>query len=358
MTRPILPPGAPFPRRIGVVMLTALGDAVHVLPVLDALKRHRPGSHVTWVLQGGPASLVQGHPCVDETVLFRRHEGIAAYLEVRRQLAARPFDLVLGLQTYLKAGIITGLTRAPIKLGFDRSRSRDLNGLFVTHRIPTGPERHIQDQYLEFLDALDVPHGEPVWHLGPTADERAQALAKVAHAEGPVVGFVLATSKPNKNWIPARWGELAARLTRDHGATSVLLGGGSPPERAVQQAVLARSDARAIDTVGGGLRLLLGLLAVCDVVVAPDTGPFHMCVAMNVPAVGLYGYTNPKRVGPYRRFTDLLVDAYGDPGEDYPASREYRMGRMERITVEDVAAKVALALERYALPPWRRLRPA
>lgn len=358
MTASILPPGAPFPPRIGIVMLTALGDAVHVLPVLDALKRHNPSSRLTWVLQGGPATLVQGHPCVDETILFRRAEGPSAYLDVRRRLAERPFDLVLGLQTYLKAGIITGLTRAPIKLGFDRPRSRDLNGLFVTHRIPTGPECHIQDQYFEFLDALAVPHGEPVWHLGPTAEERAQALAKVSAAEGPVVGFVLATSKPDKNWVPERWGQLAARLTGDHGATCVLLGGGSPPERAVQRAVLARTDARVIDTVGGGLRLLLGLLAVCDVVVSPDTGPFHMCVAMGVPAVGLYGYTNPKRVGPYRRFLDLLVDAYGDPGEDYPASREYRVGRMERIAVDDVAAKVGLAIARYAMPPWRRLRTA
>jgi heptosyltransferase I len=79
---------------------------------------------------------------------------------------------------------------------------------------------------------------------------------------------------------------------------------------------------------------------------------------MDVPSIGLYGYTNPKRFGPYRRFGDLLVDAFGDRGEDYPASARYRPGRMPRIEVGTVEAKVRLALERYAGgPPWRRVRP-
>ena len=111
-------------------------------------------------------------------------------------------------------------------------------------------------------------------------------------------------------------------------------------------------------TLGRGLRTRLGLIEACDVVSSPDTGPLHMAVAMGVPAVGLYGYNNPKWVGPYRRFTDLVIDAYGDPGEDYPLSMEHRLGRMSRITPAEVVGRVRLALERYAPgPPWRRARP-
>ena len=111
---------------------------------------------------------------------------------------------------------------------------------------------------------------------------------------------------------------------------------------------MAQARPRPVNALGSGLRTLIGLLDACDVVVSSDTGPYHMCVAMNVPAVGMYGYTNPKRVGPYRRFHDLLIDAYGDPGEDYPISMAYRHGRMPRISVEMVEEKVRLALERYA----------
>jgi len=318
-----------------------------VLPLLDALKRHAPSTHVTWVLQPGPAAMVQGHPHVDDTVLFRRDRGLAAYADVRRDLARRPFDVVLALQVYFKAGLVTALTRSPVKLGFDRARARDANWLFTTHRIPPHEPQHVQDQYFEFLAALGVPHGDPVWNLGPTDTERAAAQALVAGLPRPLVGFVVATSKPDKNWLPERWAELASRLGRK-GLGVVLLGGNSPIERAAADIIMARASPKPVDALGSGLRTLIGLLDGCDAVVSSDTGPYHMCVAMNVPAVGMYGYTNPKRVGPYGRFRDLLIDAYGDPGEEYPLSMAYRHGRMPRISVDMVEEKVRLALVRYA----------
>jgi heptosyltransferase I len=88
--------GTPF-RRIGIVMMSAVGDAVHVLPLLTALKRHSPDVHVTWVLQPGAASLVRGHWAVDEIIPFDRAQGWRAYPAVRRALADRPFDVVLAL---------------------------------------------------------------------------------------------------------------------------------------------------------------------------------------------------------------------------------------------------------------------
>ena len=344
--------------RLGIVMMSALGDAVHVLPLLDALKRHAPSTRVTWVLQPGPALMVQGHPLVDDVVIFQRTLGLGAYGDVRRQLRARPLDLLLNLQVYFKAGIVTWLARAPVKLGFDFERSRDANWLFTTHRIPPHAPQHVQDQYFEFIECLGVPHGEPRWHLGPTAAERAAARALVADAgDGPLVGLVVASSKREKNWLPERYAETATALVREAGTRCVLLGGTSPIEREAADGILARAGGRPIDALGSGLRTLLGLIDACDVVISPDTGPLHMAVAMDVPAVGLYGYNNPKRVGPYRRFTDLLVDAYGDQGEDYPISMQHRLGRMARIRTEDVVEKVRLALARYAKgPPWRRFR--
>ncbi len=344
--------------RLGIVMMSALGDAVHVLPLLDALKRHAPATHVTWVLQPAPAEMVKGHPHVDDVVVFRRNLGLGAYADVRRQLARRPFDLLLNLQVYFKAGIVTWLVRSPVKLGFDWKRARDLNWLFTTHRIPPHAEQHVQDQYFEFLDAIGVPHGEPCWNLVPTVEARAAARELVAGAgEGPLVGIVVASSKAEKNWVPERCAEAVTALARDRRATCVLLGGASPIERAAADRILAAAAPRPIDALGSGLRTLLGLLDLCDVVISPDTGPLHMAVAMNVPVVGLYGYNNPKRVGPYRRFTDLVIDAYGDAGEDYPVSMEHRLGRMARIATADVLGMVGEALRRYApAPPWRRFR--
>lgn len=334
-------------------MLSALGDVVHALPVVTAIKRHAPRTHLTWILQPGPAALVAGHPAVDAVRIFERRKGWRAFLALRRTLSAEPFDLVLDLQPYFKAGLITWMAKAAVKLGLDYGRARDLNWLFTTHRIAARPPGHIQDQFLEFLDAIGVARGVPDWGLRPTDEERAKARAILANAPRPVVGFVVATSRPQKNWPAERSAELALRLRAEHGGSCVLLGDTSPLERTAADTILTVAKT-PIDALGCGLRTTLALLEECDVVVSPDTGPFHMCVAMNVPAVGLYGYTNPKRVGPYRRFEDLLIDAYGDPGEDYPISMEYRKGRMARISVDAVEAKVRLALVRYAGgPPWR-----
>ena len=340
---------------MAVVMMSALGDAVHVLPLLHDIKAHAPSTEVTWILQPGPAQLVEGHPHVDHTLIFRRDRGLGAYTDLRRDLRGRRFDIVLALQVYFKAGIVTSLIDSPVKLGFDRARARDLNWLFTTHRIPPHAPQHVQDQYFEFIEALGIPRSpEPRWDLRPSDAEVQRAREIVGEGAGPLVGFVVATSKPDKNWIPARYAELADRLARDLGARIVLLGGTAPIERAAADEILRSTKvAKPIDALGSGLRTLLGLLSLCDVVVSSDTGPYHMCVAMNVPAVGLYGYTNPKRVGPYRRFQDLVVDAYGDPGENYPISMAYRHDRMPRISVDAVDAKVRRALGARSDTPAR-----
>src|SRR5690606_19693134 len=152
------------PREVAIVMLSALGDAVHVLPVVNALKRAWPDTRITWVIQPVPHQLVQGHENVDEFILFRRRRGAQAwrsYSELSRTLGDRRFDLLINLQVYLKARLITALMKADVKLGFDRRRARDMNWLFTTHRIPAGPTRHVQDQYFEFLEHLGIDP-EPV----------------------------------------------------------------------------------------------------------------------------------------------------------------------------------------------------
>ena len=110
--------------RVGIVMMSAVGDAVHVLPVINALKRRSPAVHITWLLQPGPATLVRGHRSVDDIVLFDRARGWRAFADVPRELATRQFDLVRALQVYFKAGIVTGFTRAPVKLGLVMMRVR------------------------------------------------------------------------------------------------------------------------------------------------------------------------------------------------------------------------------------------
>ena len=86
---------------------------------------------------------MRGHPSVDEIIVFDRRRGLGGLLEVRRAMAAQSLDLLIDLQVYAKASVVTALAPARVKLGFDRARARDLNWLVTTRRIPPHAPQHV-----------------------------------------------------------------------------------------------------------------------------------------------------------------------------------------------------------------------
>ncbi len=331
-------------------MLSAIGDAVHVLPVANALKRAWPDTRTTWVIQPVPHLLVRDHPAIDDFVLFRRRRGLDAwqgFADVARQVRERSFDLVIGLQVYAKAGVLTGLIPGRVKLGFDRERARDMQWLVTNQRIPAHEPQHVQDQYFEFLTHLGVPYEPVEWRLDLTPGER-EAQAAFLDAQGaPICAVVVGTSKPQKNWHPEGYAQVLEEIERVHGLRPVLVGGPSPVERRIADEIQARTSATVVDALGNDLRKLVWLVEGAALTLSPDTGPLHISRAVGTPVVGLFGYTNPKRSGPYRAYQDLVVDGYAThPGEEYPLEHAYRDG-MKRVTVDGVLEKVGLAMERY-----------
>ncbi len=329
--------------RVCIVMMSAVGDTVHVLPVVNALKRHRPKMHLSWVLQSGPASLVRGHPAVDEIIPFAYDRGWRGFLDVRRALAAREFDLVLDLQVSLKAGLVTAFTRAPVKLGFDRARAYDANWMFTTHQIPAGPRRHVQDQYFEFLAHLGVPHAPVRWGLGPWESERETNRAFFQRFDRPVVAIVCGTSDPDRDWLPERWAAVCDALSSDFDLQPVLVGGPSARERATAAAIIAACRGSApVDALGqGGLRGLVGILDGSALAISLDTAPLHICVAVDTPVIALMSQADPRRTGPYGKGHDLVVNAFAEP--DDPTDEVLwtrRRGRMSRIAVDQVMERV------------------
>jgi heptosyltransferase I len=338
------------PRSVAIVMLSAIGDAVHVLPVVCAIKRHAPRCRITWVLQPGPAGLVEGHPAIDEVLVFDRKRGRHAFLEIRRQLRAREFDVLLDLQTSFKAGLITALSGVRRRIGYDRRRARDLNTLFTNERIAARPFRHVQDEFLEFLEPLGIDPHPVEWRLGPHEAERVWQQEFFGALARPAATLIIATSDPHKDWLPERWAELSDALYADYGLQPVLAGGRSPRELELEAQILEHTQHAPVSTLGIPLRQLVALIDGSALVVSLDTGPMHMAVALGTPVIALMGYKDPRRVGPYRRFEDLIVNAFHESGEldSVPITRGHRAGRMVRIGVVDVLEKVELWRRRYS----------
>ena len=335
-------------RRVAIVMMSAIGDAVHVLPVVNALKRARPELDLTWVIQPVPHQLVHNHPAVDQFIILERRRGLRGLMATARELRGGRFDLVIALQVYMKAGLLTAAARSPLKLGFDRARASDLNWLFTTHRIPPHPVQHVQDQYFEFLEYLGIDPNPVEWGIVITEEEKEAQRRFLEEIDRPVCSVVVGASKREKSWSADRYARLAEIIESDFGFQVVLVGGPSRAERETAAQIMSLSRARIRNELGDDLRRLIYLIDGSDVVVSPDTGPLHIARAFQVPVVGLYGYTNPKRSGPYRKFEDLVVDGYARyPGEDYRASMEWRPDGMSRVSVEMVAEKLELATRTY-----------
>jgi heptosyltransferase I len=341
------------PSRICIVMLSAIGDAVHVLPVLTALKRAWPRCHLTWIAQPTPALVGLHHPAIDEVIHFHRRRGLAgvsSFVELSHTLKGRRYDLVIDLQVYFKAGVITGLLDAPRKLGFDVSRARDFNWLFTNERIPSGTDQHVQDQYFEFLDYLGIDPKPLDWQLVLSEAEREAQREFFGALDGPACAVVLSATDPKRNWPVESYARVVDHLRETHGLLPMLVGGPSARERAAAEALKRLTQADVIDTLGDDLRRLIWLIDGAALTVAPDTGPLHISRALETPVVGLYGYTNPKRAGPYRLYSDLVADGYAEfPGEAYTPSKDYRDG-MKRVTVEMVCEKIDLAMSGYVDP--------
>lgn len=329
-------------KRIAIVRLSAIGDVVHVLPVVSSIRAAAPDARISWLIQPTPFELVQHHPGVDEFILFERRPLLRSYRRLRRAMRGREFDLVLVPHTSLKAGIATALLPSRRKVGFDLARSPELSWLFTTERIHPRPRGHMQDEMLEFVEHLGIPVRLD-WQIGPTPEERQRFGPLLPPAEGPTIALALASSDPRKDWPAERYAALADRLEEEFGARCIVVGGRTEAEVSAVATLHASTRTPPLDLGAWDLRRLVYLIAASDVLVSCDSGPLHIGVALGTPSVALMGYTNPKRVGPYR-FRELMVDAFSDPGEEYDATAPSRDGRMERITVEQVVEKVRLAL--------------
>lgn len=330
-----------------VVLLSGLGDVVNGLPLVNALKDHDPARRVTWVVEPLSAPILRGHPSVDRVVVYRKRDGVRGIRSLARDLAAGGrIDTTLNLNVYFKSVWPTLLSRAPRRIGFDRARSFDGVWLAATERLAPRPRAHTAEMFLEFAAHLGVPAGAPAWRIPLTDAERAEQAAFFAPFEGRRVATIVpASANAKKDWLAGRWARVADALAADFGFRVVLAGGPGEREQRIAREIVAGASEAPAWALGDSVRRLAWILAGSDLVLAPDTGPVHLARAFGVPVIGLYGHTNPWRVGPFRAFEDLWVDAYTDGAPD-PSNFTPKLGRMERITVEDVLERVGRAVRR------------
>ncbi len=336
-----------------IVLLSGIGDVVHGLPVATALKRDRPSRRIVWIAQPAPARLLEHHPAVDQIIVFRPERGLRGVYDLWRSFrTGAPCDLTFNMQRYAKSIFPAYFSGAPVRVGLAPSRTRDGVRFVNTDYTKGGEWRHTQDLFLEFLDVVGVARPEPLeWDITLSEEEESAAQTFFSASEGEtIVGLALGTANPAKDWSTDRYLALAHALEAEFGFKVLLVGGPGEAERTTARAILSDGRGSARSALSDSVRQLIWSIRGCDLVISPDTGALHIAHAMGVPVIGLFGHTNPWRVGPYERYHDLIVDRFTDPGET-PSPSRYgpRPGRMPAITVADVLERVRRAREQYGV---------
>jgi len=342
---------------ICLLRLSAIGDVTHALAVARQLRAARPEAKLTWIVGTLEHRLLAPVPDI-EFVVFDKRRGLRAFVDLRRQLAGRRFDVLLHMQVAARANLAATCLRARRRIGFDADRSRDLHGLFVGERIAAAPRQHVLDGQLAFLAPLGIEAGKPTWNFHLTDEECAFAGEHVA-ADRPTLVISPCSSHRLRNWRAERYAAVADHAVAAHGFQVILSGGPSDFEGAVGHAIEAAMTHAPLNLIGRDtLRQGAALLGAADLALAPDTGPAHIANAMGTQVIGLYAASNPRRSGPYDSLA-LTVDRYDDAcrrfhGKSADALRWGTKvevpGAMDLITIEDVTERIDRFVESADLP--------
>ncbi len=299
-----------------------------------------------------PAEILRGHPSVDDVIVFRRKDGLTAARRLWRDLKSAPRpDVSLNFNVYLKSVWPVLACRAPRRIGFNRARSFDGVSLAANEHLPPRPWAHTADMFLEFAGQLGIRKFEREWRIEFSREELESQSAFFSRISSkPVATIVPASASIKKDWIPEKWATVADSLASDFGFRVVIAGGPGEREQTMAREIIAHSSAAIEWAMGDSVRRLAWIVGGSDLVLAPDTGPVHIARALGVPVIGIYGHTNPWRVGPWRAYSDLWVDKYTEPGTlPDPSNRTPRWHVMPTIEPEDVIARIAVAVDKYGV---------
>ena len=288
--------------RILIIKPSSLGDVVHALPTVAALRRRFPSARITWLVKREWAAALEGNPHLDEVLaLDLSPKGWPA---AWRAVRAGRFDTVLDLQGLLRSALLGWVSGAPVRIGF--ANGREGSPWFYTERVPVpSPSMHAVDRYLLTAKYLGADPGEvkpsdfPLPH-----DAQAEARIEVLlAATGVPAGDMLVAMNPSARWNTKRWptesfAAVGDRLQQDRASRVVLIGGRD--EGHVGKQVMRAMRTAPIDLMGQTtLKELIALLRRARLLITNDSGPMHLAAAVGTPVIALFGPTDPARTGPY-----------------------------------------------------------
>ena len=336
--------------RILLVRLSAIGDVIHGMPVLCALRERFPHAHLSWVAERAGAKLLEGHKALDELVVVPRGwlKSPSQVWRLRRKLRELKPDVTIDMQGLTKSAIAARLSGCRRRIGFGDEKGRELSTWLNTELV-SAPDKHVIDANLRLLGPLDI-HSSSVRFDLPEQPMAALEADRTIHRLGFQDGFAVinpGAGWPSKLWPADRFGAVAEYLGRQWRMPSIVVWAGDK-EKAAAETIVARSGGKARIAPPTTLPELAAVVRRGQLFIGSDTGPLHLAVAVGVPSVGLFGPMPAERNGPYgpRHIAIQKATFEGTSRERRSASSAL----MEAITIDDVCQACTTILQREA---WR-----
>ncbi len=326
--------GAP---RVLLVRLSAIGDVLHGLPVLNALRDAWPRARIAWAVERPASPLLEGHPSLDELIVLPRGwlKSPGQVRALRPRLRAFRADVSIDLQGLARSAVMAWLSGARRRIGFGCDKGRELSP-WLNNELVRSTRTHIIECNLELLRPLGIESPPVRFGLPESAEDRSWAESLI-QSQGLDAGFAVinpGAGWPSKLWPADRFAAVAARLGVEIGLPSLVVWGGEQ-ERRLAERIVDASQTHARLAPSSTLRQLAAIARRAAVFVASDTGPLHLAAAVGTPCVGLFGPMPGERNGPYGPAHATIQKARCDGTR---RRRRASPALMEAIEVDDVVA--------------------
>ena len=292
------------PRRICLIKPSALGDVVQTLPLLPALKLRFPESTISWVVNRELRGLVDGHPCLHESIPFDRKGTWSDWIRLLTTLRQRKFDCVIDLQGLLRTAAMTVATSSPIRIGLETAREG--SSLTLNCVIPqSNRSMAAHARYWRVADVLGVGETPRETFIATSSEDEEWTTRIVNRLPRPLFAVHPGARWETKRWPAEKFAELMIRAGRTWSGTTLILGSkaeqadASRVEQQIGDVVGTGGTARVVNLSGQStLKQLSALLRRVDFAISNDSGPMHLAAGLGTPTLGLFTCTSAVRSGP------------------------------------------------------------
>ncbi len=293
-------------KNILVIKMSALGDIIHALPSLYALRKTYPKARISWLVEPQFAEILPGTPYIDEKIIFYKNdlkkkniwEKLAYLKQLKKQLQSRNFDLVIDLQGLFKSSLIVFLSGGKEKLTYCEPRE----GSFLFSKAIYGEHSkgHIIQRYLDVIRYIGYKDDEVVFPLADFSvrEENMQKLLDTKGVSDRYAVFFPGAGWTSKEWKPDNYAKLAKELTSK--SIDIVLAGGSVDGAKAKSIQEKSLSSKVFDLTGKtAIMDLPALVKKAQFCLGGDTGPLHIAAAVGTPTISMFGPSSADRACPY-----------------------------------------------------------